>query len=218
MMMNRSWMMAPVAALVGLMLTAGGCAATPNESPLETQNAALQRQLDQQRAAANQARAETLALQQQLAAARQQAATQANRATGLEGLAGVHQQTNARGEQTIQLEGDVLFDSGSARIKPQFKPTLDRIAQVLTQQYPGDTFRIEGYTDIQPIRHSTTAWKDNWDLGAGRARAVALYLIDQGVPRTQVYIASFADNNPVSATDLQQNRRVEIVVLPQPKQ
>jgi flagellar motor protein MotB len=29
-----------------------------------------------------------------------------------------------------------------------------------------------------------------------------------------VYIASFADNQPRSTTDLQQNRRVEIVVLP----
>lgn len=131
--------------------------------------------------------------------------------SGLEGEKGVTESKNARGEDQIEIEGDVLFDTGKAVIKPSFKKTLDKVAEVIKTQYAGRQLRVEGHTDPRPVKQS--GWDDNWDLGAARARAVTLYLINRGVPKKSIYLASFADNALKSTTDFAQDRRVSIVVV-----
>ena len=131
--------------------------------------------------------------------------------SGLEGEKGVTESKTAQGEDQIEIEGDVLFDTGKAVIKPGFKKTLDKVAEVIKTKYAGRQLRVEGHTDPRPVRQS--GWDDNWDLGAARARAVTLYLIGRGVPKKNVYIASFADNALKSPTDYAVDRRVSIVVV-----
>ncbi len=212
-----------LAALCGTLFLAcnAGCAGNKlrdERDSLLQQNQTLEEQLRAAKIAAEDARACAASLQAALAAAQSappsSTAPAASAApTGLEGEAGVEVGKNIHGEQVIALSGDVLFDSGKATIKPAFKKTLNKVAAVMKSQYPNAEFRIEGHTDSVPIHNSK--WEDNWDLGAARACAVALYLIGQGIPKKSLYIASFADNEPNARdpNNFAANRRVEIVVV-----
>jgi len=131
--------------------------------------------------------------------------------SGLESEQGVTEGKTVQGEDQIEIAGDVLFDTGKATIKPGFHKTLDKVAELLKTRYEGRQLRVEGHTDPRPVRES--GWDDNWDLGAQRSRSVALYLINAGVPKKCLYIASFADNMLKSTTDYAQDRRVDIVVV-----
>jgi flagellar motor protein MotB len=123
--------------------------------------------------------------------------------------AGIKRGKNARGEDTIQVSSDILFDSGKAALKPTAKKALDKVAAVLKKEYRGQELRVEGYTDPNPVKHS--GWDDNWDLGAARARAVLLYLETKGVHN--MYIASFGATKLKGGKNLAADRRVEIVVV-----
>ena len=122
---------------------------------------------------------------------------------------GIKRGKNARGEDTIQVSSDILFDSGKAALKPSAKKALDKVAAVLKKEYNGQELRVEGYTDPNPVKHS--GWDDNWDLGSARARAVMLYLHTKGV--RDMYIASLGDTKLKSSKNLAEDRRVEIVVV-----
>jgi flagellar motor protein MotB len=190
----------------------GACSNTKTREErdsLQQQNEQLTAERDAALAQARseKARADALAA----AAARRPAETMPTTPSGLEGVAGVTESKTARGEDQIEIEGDVLFDTGKATIKPAFKKTLDKIAEVMKSKYADRQFRVEGHTDPRPVH--TSGWDDNWDLGAARARQVALYLIGRGVPKSAVYIASFADNDLKSTTDYAKDRRVDIVVV-----
>lgn len=196
---------------VATLLVATGCNTgklRDERASLLAQNQQLEQQLAAERAAAEAARARAAALQGQLASRPVAPATAP--ASELAGIPGVRQYTTEQGEEAIELAGDITFDLAKATIKPQFTATLDRVAEVIKTKYPERKLRIEGHTDRLPIRHS--GWEDNWDLGAARARSVALYLMSRGVPKNSIYIASFADTEPKSTTELAPNRRVEIVV------
>lgn len=203
-----------VSLLAGCILTvvlSTGCA----NHKLEDEKASLQQQNNALRAERDRALAEARAANERAAAAAARMVatptTAPSMPTGLEDVPGVTQGKTEAGEDQIEIEGDVLFDTGKATIKPAFRATLDKIASVMKSHYAGRKFRIEGHTDPRPVRAS--GWDDNWDLGAARARAVALYLISRGVPKPSLYIASFADNQLRSPTDYALDRRVDIVVV-----
>lgn len=128
--------------------------------------------------------------------------------TGFEGIEGV-QVSQSGGEIIVGIAGDVLFDSGSATLKPEAKRSLDRIASVLNSEYASNVIRVEGYTDSDPIRKSN--WKSNEHLSAERALAVEAYLVGKGVNNERIYAAAFGPARP-KATKAQ-SRRVEIVIL-----
>lgn len=128
--------------------------------------------------------------------------------TGFENISGAS--VSGRGQDiVVNVAGDVLFDSGRVSLKSNSKSTLDRIASVIQSQYGGNTIRVEGYTDGDPIVKSE--WKTNERLSAERAMAVESYLVSRGVPKERIYAAAFGDANPRSSKA--QSRRVEIVIL-----
>lgn len=118
----------------------------------------------------------------------------------------------------ISIENEILFKSGSAALSTGAKSTLNKVAAVVEQQYPGYDIRVVGHTDDQKITRSHNEWDDNWDLSAGRARAVLKYLIERGVPAGRSGIAGFADQKPLvpnsGDANRAKNRRVEIHVVP----
>jgi chemotaxis protein MotB len=122
---------------------------------------------------------------------------------------GLKRGTNDRGEPTLTVSSDVLFDSGKATLKPAARAALDKAASILKKEYSGQQIRVEGYTDPNPVRKS--GWDDNWDLGSARANAVRKYLAEKGV--RDMYIASFGDTKLKSTKNLALDRRVEIVVV-----
>lgn len=116
---------------------------------------------------------------------------------------------------TVRVTGDILFASGQATLRSEAKRTLSRIAGVLNSQYPGNTVRVEGHTDSDPIRKSK--WRDNYHLSEARATAVRDYLISNGVSRSRLMIVGHGPDQPVASnktrTGKAQNRRVEIIVV-----
>ncbi len=212
-----------VVALVVIAFAGVGC-----QNELQAERDALYQQnleLEDQLAAARQARQaceeerdrllnRVQTLQQELEEA--ESAEPAAAATGFEGM-GLDVERGARGEVIVRVPGDVLFPSGSAELKSSARQTLDEIAGVLRSRYSGNTVRLEGYTDSDPIRKSD--WTDNLELSAHRAMAVERYLAEKGLDETRMYSAGFGEANPVASNATPQgkaqNRRVEVVVLMQ---
>ena len=124
----------------------------------------------------------------------------------------------------IQLPGDVLFDSGSDRLKKDGKDILGKIAEVIRTDpdLAAREFQVAGHTDNKPLHGGT--FKDNWGLSAMRARSVLTFLTEPtekgggGLDPKNWSAAGYADTDPVASNDTpegrQKNRRVELVVQP----
>jgi outer membrane protein OmpA-like peptidoglycan-associated protein len=104
---------------------------------------------------------------------------------------------------------DVLFDTGSATLKPGAREKLARVAGILAA-HPDLHIVIEGHTD------SVGAEDYNQRLSERRAESVRVYLVQQRIPPTAVDAEGFGKSRPVATNDTpagrQQNRRVELVV------
>lgn len=109
----------------------------------------------------------------------------------------------------VDIAGDVLFDSGKTSLKSSAKKTLDHVASVIKSKYNGQSVRVEGYTDSDPIKKSN--WKTNERLSGERAMAVEEYLTSKGLSKDQIYYAGFGASRPKSTK--KDSRRVEIVIL-----
>jgi outer membrane protein OmpA-like peptidoglycan-associated protein len=111
----------------------------------------------------------------------------------------------------VNLPDGVTFDVGSATLKPQFRATLDQIAQSL-QTYPDSLIDVYGHTD------STGSDLYNQGLSERRAKTVADYLAMRGVSATRVRSQGYGETMPVATNDTPEgrtlNRRVEIKIVP----
>jgi flagellar motor protein MotB len=114
------------------------------------------------------------------------------------------------GNMTVNVPGDVLFDSGKATLRSSARVTLNKIASALKSQYAGKKTFVDGHTDSDPINKSKDKWEDNLDLSAARARAVTQYLVSQGVSPGLVSPRAFGSSDPQGSKSA--SRRVEIVV------
>ncbi len=117
----------------------------------------------------------------------------------------------------ITFLADVLFDSGKAKIKSDAEPILNKVARILNENVPDLNVGIEGHTDNVPIKAS--GWKTNWELSTARALSVLHYLADkEGVSEARLSAIGYGEYRPVASNDTkqgrQENRRVEIVILP----
>jgi type VI secretion system protein ImpK len=78
-----------------------------------------------------------------------------------------------RNNQTVvTLIAPDLFASGSAKVNPNYYPTLQRLAHALSE-VPGRVF-VVGHTDDQPVR--SLQYRDNYDLSRARANEVVKLL------------------------------------------
>ncbi len=117
----------------------------------------------------------------------------------------------------ITVVGDLLFDSGKAKIRSEAYPLLDKVSSVLKDNMRQFNVGIEGHTDNAPIKHS--GWKSNWELSTARALSVLHYLVkDQGISPERLSAIGYGEYRPVDSNETKdgrkQNRRVEIVILP----
>jgi len=104
---------------------------------------------------------------------------------------------------------DVLFDSGEYTLKPAARERLARIAGIVLA-YPELKLEIEGHTD------SIGGDNFNQSLSEKRAATVRDYLLDSGVPMSNVVARGFGKLRPIAAnntaTGRKLNRRVEMIV------
>lgn len=124
----------------------------------------------------------------------------------------------------IRLPGDVLYPSGSDKLKDEGKKVVATVADVIRKdaQLKKRYFQVAGHTDNIPLKGGK--FGDNWGLSAMRARTVLLFLIESpesgggGLDPKMLHAAGYGDIDPVVANDTPdgrtQNRRVELVLLP----
>jgi outer membrane protein OmpA-like peptidoglycan-associated protein len=109
----------------------------------------------------------------------------------------------------LQIPSDVSFDTGSATIRPEMRPVLERFASSLNAN-PSATVRIIGHTD------STGSDAVNQPLSIQRAAAVRDYLVARGVAPQRIVIDGRAAREPIAdnanAAGRAQNRRVEVFI------
>jgi chemotaxis protein MotB len=131
-----------------------------------------------------------------------------------------------RNRMVIRLPGDVLFASGQDRLRPEGVKVLEAVAEVIRKdpQLAGRYFQVAGHTDNKPLAGGR--FEDNWGLSLMRARQVLVYLIAPvdakkgggGLDPTRLHAAGYGETDPVAKNDTdegrQQNRRVELVLLP----
>jgi outer membrane protein OmpA-like peptidoglycan-associated protein len=111
----------------------------------------------------------------------------------------------------LTLRSDVLFDSGSATLKPGARRAVDNLARFM-DRYPEREIAIEGFTD------SVGAHEANRRLSESRAAAVKKALVARGIEPGRIDARGYGPAFPVASnetpTGRQLNRRVEIVINP----
>ena len=118
-------------------------------------------------------------------------------------------QTRDSARGLIVNMSDVLFDTGSADLKPGAREKLAKISGILLA-HAGLTLQVEGHTD------SVGTDEFNMELSGRRADAVRDYLAQEGVPASSMSAKGFGKTQPVASNDTpegrQRNRRVELIV------
>ncbi len=123
----------------------------------------------------------------------------------------------------VKFKSDVTFKSGDAELVADAKQAIDRFATILNSPVARSyQLRIEGHTDnVKGFSANTIAkgHKDNWYLSSHRAISVAQGLMGQGIDAGRIGVLGYADQQPAasnaSAAGRAQNRRVEVLILPQ---
>jgi chemotaxis protein MotB len=117
------------------------------------------------------------------------------------------------GKIIIQVRGQVLFTSGSAKLSEAAVPILNEIINTI-QAYPEYEVNIKGHTDDVPI--STPQFPSNWELSAVRATTVLKHLIAGGINPHRMTATGFGELLPLATNDSAENRatnrRVEFVL------
>jgi chemotaxis protein MotB len=126
--------------------------------------------------------------------------------------------TTRHGRVVLQLHNDVLFDTGSADVKPDGKQALAEIGATL-RTMGGKRFQVAGHTDTAPITTETkNKYATNWELSSARAIAVVKLLVQEGVDPGQLSAAGYALYDPVASNGNPEgqakNRRIEITLVP----
>jgi len=114
----------------------------------------------------------------------------------------------------ISLSNELAFKSGSAELRPEAFPVLDKVAEFL--QNSDNTIRVEGNTDDIPP--NDPLYPTNWDLSVARAVSIVRYLAeDGGIAPNRLTAAGNAEFNPVvpntNRNNRRRNRRADLVIV-----
>jgi len=118
-----------------------------------------------------------------------------------------------KGRLYLRIPDSVLFEKGSATLKPEHVKILKRLAQMLALM-PGK-IRVQGHTNVNPDLNNSK-FSDPWMMSLTRAASVLHILEDEGVDPARLSLTGYGPSRPVSteATPFgrSKNRRVEIVI------
>ena len=112
----------------------------------------------------------------------------------------------------LTLKGAILFDSGSASLKQEAMPTVEKVAMIL-ERYTQNTIEIEGHTDNVPIH--TNRFANNNELSSARALAMFDYLVENtSLQPAQIKHSGRGEYMPIADNSTPEgrakNRRIEI--------
>jgi outer membrane protein OmpA-like peptidoglycan-associated protein len=111
----------------------------------------------------------------------------------------------------VTLPQDILFATDSTSVRSDLQGDLRSLASNL-QSYPNTTIQVIGHTD------NVGDASYNQGLSSRRAQAVSSILISNGVSSSRIQSFGRGEDQPIASnltdTGRAQNRRVEIVILP----
>jgi outer membrane protein OmpA-like peptidoglycan-associated protein len=112
---------------------------------------------------------------------------------------------------TLNMPGNVTFDTDSAALRPQFFSVLNSVGKVLTE-FDQTVIEVAGHTD------STGSDSHNMNLSQRRANTVGEYLYTQGIMDQRIITIGLGEHHPIADNSTsegrQLNRRVEITLVP----
>ena len=112
---------------------------------------------------------------------------------------------------TLNMPGNVTFDTDSAALRPQFFSVLNSVGKVLTE-FDQTVVEVAGHTD------STGSDSYNMQLSQRRANTVGEYLYTQGIMDQRIMTVGMGEHHPIADNSTpegrQLNRRVEITLVP----
>lgn len=122
-----------------------------------------------------------------------------------------------KGVVMISLSDKMLYQTGKFDVMPAAQEVLGKVAKVIND-YDTYSVLIEGNTDNATLNSSSVP-RDNWDLSALRATAVAKILQTQfGVNPNRITAGGRSEYNPkttnASVSGRSENRRTEIIIMP----
>lgn len=131
--------------------------------------------------------------------------------------------TKDRKGLVIELASNAFFVPGSAEIRAEASPVLQKMVQAIAApRYDFYLIETEGHTDDDPI--STEKFPSNWELSSGRASTVVRFFAEGGILPLRMKASGYADTRPKvpnrnqDGTAIKQNqavnRRVNIRVFP----
>jgi flagellar motor protein MotB len=120
----------------------------------------------------------------------------------------------------IEIPGNSLFESGSARLRPGAVNLISDVAAEVLRTYPDQLIGVEGHTDNDPV--AGNQWRNNHELSVARAMTVYDVLISRTrLQGNQLFVVGHGSNHPIVSNATpegkQRNRRVELVVYPERK-
>jgi chemotaxis protein MotB len=118
----------------------------------------------------------------------------------------------------IELQDNILFDSGDAKLKQDSIPLLKKISGLLSK-FPNEVI-VEGHTDNLPINKGY--YQSNWELSSDRANKVVRYFIEkEGIDGKRFQAVGLGEYRPIDTNDTpegrQKNRRVNILIVTKDK-
>ena len=135
----------------------------------------------------------------------------------LRAILGNRQDIRVVGDRFV-FQSEVLFDTGSAAMRPEGKVELDKLAAAIAElekQIPPEiawVLRIDGHTDVRPI--ASPQFPSNWELSSARAISVVQYLISKGISPQRLVAAGFGEFQPLDNGTTEEvyrrNRRIEL--------
>jgi outer membrane protein OmpA-like peptidoglycan-associated protein len=118
-------------------------------------------------------------------------------------------------EKEVIVFYNINFETGEARVLPDFYSVLDEIGQILVDN-PSITVELGGHTDSRPIK--TPEFADNMELSQARVEAVRDYLISKfNISEDRLVAKGYGETQPIASNETEEgmakNRRVEFKVL-----
>ena len=111
------------------------------------------------------------------------------------------------------IRENVVFNTGSEKLRPRAFPTLDDIASAM-QRFPEPYLEVSGHTDSQ----SSAGF--NLTLSEQRAISVTRYLEERGISSDRLHPIGYGESQPIHTNDTAdgraKNRRVEFWAYTKP--
>ncbi len=119
----------------------------------------------------------------------------------------------------IELPADELFQRGTVQLTPTAYAYLDKVADAISRSYPQQRIGIEGHVDSTPNFDANPT--TNHQLSSMQALAVFDILTRRNrLPARQLFVLGMGANYPRASNATEagraKNRRVELVIYPQP--